>query len=83
MQIANSFDDRTIEKVKKSVKITLVGIFITAGPILLNSLMNFISTGENFDWRTPLVASLSAIGGLVFNTAKEWMAGQKDGILEQ
>lgn len=83
MQIANSFDDHTINKIVKSLKITMVGIFITAGPIVLNSLINTINTGEPFDWKTPLVACLSGVGSLVFNTAKEWMAGQKDGILEQ
>lgn len=75
-QIKGQFDSVTIAKIKKSLVITLVGIVLTAGSTLGANFLNWIAYGEVIDWKTPLIMSLSALGAFVYNTAREWMAGE-------
>jgi hypothetical protein len=76
MQQRAQFDSETIEKIKKSFVITMVGIVLTAGSYLGGNFLNWIAYGDVIDWRTPLIMSLSALGAFIYNTLTEWMNGQ-------
>jgi hypothetical protein len=75
-QIRGQFDSITLSKIKKSLVITLVGIALTSGSMLGAGLLDWIAYGTPIDWRTPLIAALSACGAFVYNTLREWTTGE-------
>ena len=75
-QLKQQFDSVTLQKIKKSATIAIVGIVLTAGSTLGASLLDYIASGTAIDWKTPLIMSLSALGAFIYNTLSEWLRGQ-------
>lgn len=75
-QRAYSFDQVTVEKIKRSALIACVGILVTVGPAALIELSDVIERNDPFDWRKLILISLSAFGAWLFNVGRQWRAGQ-------
>jgi hypothetical protein len=72
-QIARSFDPATVEKIKKSAQIALVGFLIAIIPMLQTDILTALAD------KPYLVAAITAFGGWVYNVLRQWLAGQEQG----
>jgi hypothetical protein len=70
MQIKNTFDKETIEKIKKSALIALSGFLIAVIPLLIPGLQ------DAFKANPTIAALVAVVGSWLVNTLREYKKGQ-------
>ena len=68
--------EESIAKIKRSALVALGGIGLLDLPILTKELVDFISNGDPFDWKTPSIVFITGFSTWLVNTIKVWVQSQ-------
>lgn len=72
MQIAKTFDPQTINKIKSSALIGLVGFLVAVIPMVQQDVLAAVQD------KPYLVALLTALGSWGYNALKEYLTGHEE-----
>lgn len=77
MQIANYFDEVSIEKTIKGFKISAVAALLAGFVMLVPEINEFIQKGDPINWGNVLIAAWGSLSGGIINAGKQWLAGEQ------
>lgn len=77
MQIANHWDDETMQKTLRGFKISLGGALLAGFVMLAPEVNDFIAMQDPINWSNALVAAWGALSSGLINAGKQWLAGEQ------